>query len=98
MSQCASRFDALKRIQKIKVKKLFSKFSQNNVCIFKQASILKLDHINKLNAASGIFNILNCGKYSTLRSSPVCRTLSIAITQEIVMTCGYHTLGLKLLR
>ena len=68
-SQCTSRCDGLMRIHKKLVKKLFSKFFQNNIWFFRQAIVLKRGHIYKLNVASNMFNILKDGKYPTLTSS-----------------------------
>ena len=96
VSRCTSRCDGLKIIRKTIVKNLFSKISQNDSCIFRQARILILDHIYKLNVTSYIFNILKYGKYPTLRSSLYMSYPSYSYyTQKKVITCCYPTLGLK---
>ena len=63
VSQCTSRCDGLKPIHKKIVKNLFMNFFQNNLCIFRQTRILKLDHTYRLNVASYRFNTLKQEKY-----------------------------------
>ena len=51
------------------VKSLFTKCFQNSRCIFEETRILNFGQFYNLNEASYMYNILNQGKYPTLRAS-----------------------------
>ena len=87
----------IKQIKKNIVKKLFPKCLQNNVCIFGSARMLKLDHIYKLNVASFMFNIKQMENFLHKDPLSIFLTPAKAITQQLVKTCCYHTVELKLL-
>ena len=69
VSQCTSRCDDQSRINRKLVRNMFPKIFINSCCIFREARILKIYDINKLMAASYMYNILKHNKNATLRSS-----------------------------
>ena len=69
VSQRTSRSNVLNSLQKRIVKKILKVFFQNSRRIFKEARILKIDKINKLNLNSYMYNILKHGKCPKLGPS-----------------------------
>lgn len=63
---CTGRGDELQRLHSRIVKNLFSKFFNDNICIFKANSILKLIDIYKMRVAVYIFKVLKLGSYPEL--------------------------------
>ena len=68
-SQCTSRCNALYRAHMRIVEQLISKWFLSSRCVYQEARILKIYLIYKLNVAYYLYNILNQGKYPTLRPS-----------------------------
>ena len=63
---CTGRGDELQCLHNRIVKNLFSKFFNDNICIFKANSILKLIDIYKMRVAVYIFKVLKLGFYPVL--------------------------------